>query len=145
VPGVPPPAFLKKLENEMKNKYAKENKIVLLIIIAMLVLLFICSVSKADYIVEMNVSAYCPCEKCCGEWADGFTACGKLAQGCFVAAPRSYPFGTILVIPGYNDSRPVPVLDRGGAIKGNKLDVFFSTHQAALNWGRRTLKVRVVE
>jgi len=100
---------------------------------------------KADYIVEMNVSAYCPCAICCGEYADGYTACGKLAQGCFVAAPGSYPFGTILVVPGYNESRPVAVLDRGGAIKGNKLDVFFPTHQQALQWGRRTLRVRVVE
>ena len=129
----------------MNYKYQKENKIVLWVIIAIIAILIIGSVCKADYIVEMEVTAYCPCAKCCGEWADGYTACGKLAHGCFVAAPKSYPFGTILIIPGYNDSRPVAVLDRGGAIRGNKLDVFFPTHQDALNWGRRNLMVQVVE
>ena len=46
-------------------------------------------------------------------------------------------------IPGYNGGRAVPVLDRGGAIRGNKLDLFFPTHQAALKGGRRTLTVEL--
>jgi len=96
-------------------------------------------------VILMNVSAYCPCEKCCGEFADGITASGKPAEGFLVAAPPNIPFGTMLSIPGYNNGLPVPVLDRGGAIKGNKLDVFFPTHQEALNWGRQFLEVRVLE
>lgn len=89
-----------------------------------------------------NVSAYCPCPKCCGQYADGITASGhKIQPGDkFVAADKRFPFGTMLDIPGYGI---VPVLDRGGAIKGNKLDVFFPTHQEALNWGRQYLKVKV--
>lgn len=95
--------------------------------------------------VEMNVSAYCPCSKCCGEFADGITANGyKIKDGdCFVAAPKIYPFGTEMIIPGYNDGRPVKVLDRGGAIKGNKLDLFFPSHKEALIWGRQYIKVKV--
>ena len=92
---------------------------------------------------EANVSAYCPCEKCCGRFADGITASGAVAEGFFVAAPPEIPFGTLISIPGYAGGLPVPVLDRGGAIKGNKLDVFFSTHQEALNWGRQKLLVRL--
>ena len=92
--------------------------------------------------VLMNVSAYCPCEKCCGVFADGITASGVPAVGYFVAAPPNYAFGTLMVIPGYA-GRPVPVLDRGGAIKGNKLDIFFPTHQEALIWGRQYLKVEL--
>jgi len=57
----------------------------------------------------------------------------------FVAAPKGFEFGTMLDIPGYGT---VPVLDRGGAIKGNRLDVFFATHQEALNWGVKILTVR---
>jgi len=98
---------------------------------------------------EANVSAYCPCEKCCGRWAtegvnskgQRITASGHVIQpdDKFVAAPAKYPFGTIIDIPGYGK---VPVLDRGGAIVGNKFDVLFHTHQEALEWGRQYLTVR---
>ena len=94
--------------------------------------------------ILMNVSAYCPCERCCGNFADGITASGVPAEGYVIAAPRQYAFGTLMTVPGYADGRPVPVLDRGGDIKGNKLDVFFPTHQEALNWGRQYLKVEVI-
>jgi len=95
--------------------------------------------------IEMRVTAYCPCPKCCGEYSDGVTACGHEIQpgDTFVAADRRYSFGTEMLIPGYSNSQPVQVLDRGGAIKGNRLDVFFATHQEALEWGVKYLEVRV--
>lgn len=94
----------------------------------------------------MIVTAYCPCEKCCGKWADGITASGhRIAPGDkFVAAPPWIPFGTLLSIPGYSDE-PVPVLDRGSAIRGNKIDVFFNSHNAALEWGVQELEITVYE
>ena len=97
-------------------------------------------------IIKMRVTAYCPCEKCCGQYADGITASGhKIQYGdTFVAADRRYKLGTEMFIPGYNNSRKVKVLDRGGAIKGNRLDVFFNTHQEALEWGVRYLDVEVI-
>ena len=97
-------------------------------------------------IVKMRVTAYCPCEKCCGSYADGITASGhKIQKGdTFVAADRKYKLGTEMLIPGYNNSSKVKVLDRGGAIKGNRLDVFFNTHQQALEWGVRYLDVEVL-
>ncbi len=93
----------------------------------------------------MRVTAYCPCPKCCGEYSDGVTACGYEIQpgDTFVAADRRYSFGTEMLIPGYSNSRAVKVLDRGGAIKGNRLDVFFATHQEALDWGVKYLEVSV--
>lgn len=95
--------------------------------------------------VRMRVTAYCPCPKCCGEYSDGITACGhKIRPGdVFVAADRRFAFQTEMVIEGYGNSQPVKVLDRGGAIKGNKLDVFFMTHQEALEWGVRHIDVKV--
>jgi 3D (Asp-Asp-Asp) domain-containing protein len=48
-----------------------------------------------------------------------------------------------MIIPGYNNGQAVKVLDRGGAIRGNKLDAFFHTHQAALEWGVKYLDVKV--
>ena len=94
----------------------------------------------------VRVTAYCPCRICCGKWADGITASGQPVTangGKFVAAPRGVPFGTMVVVPGYSGGRAVPVLDRGGAIKGKRLDVFYPTHKEALRWGVRYLVVKM--
>lgn len=100
-------------------------------------------------IVMMEVTAYCPCPKCCGPNARGITASGKTvdyADGRFVAADTAiFPFGTRFSVPGYHGGTPVEVVDRGGAIKGNKLDVFFPSHQTAVEWGRRQLAVSIVD
>jgi len=95
--------------------------------------------------VRMRVTAYCPCEKCCGKYADGVTACGhRIRPGdAFVAADGEYPFGTEMVIAGYKNGQPVKVLDRGGVIKDNRLDVFFHSHDEALKWGVKRLDVKV--
>jgi 3D (Asp-Asp-Asp) domain-containing protein len=95
--------------------------------------------------VKMRVTAYCPCPKCCGSYSDGITACNhRIRQGdVFVAADSEYPFGTEMVIAGYNNGRAVKVLDRGGVIKGNRLDVFFNSHKEALKWGVRHIDVKV--
>jgi len=95
--------------------------------------------------VQMRVTAYCPCPKCCGQYSDGVTASGlKIQPGdVFVAADKRYSFGTEMIISGYNNGQPVKVLDRGGAIRGNRLDVFFHSHQDALEWGVRYLDVKV--
>lgn len=97
----------------------------------------------------MEVTAYCPCPKCCGPRAQGITASGRRVSyngGRFVAADtRLLKFKTKLIIPGYAGAQPVEVIDRGGAIKGNKLDVYFPTHQEARKWGRQKLLVTVVE
>ena len=79
--------------------------------------------------VHMRVSAYCSCRKCCGEHSDGLTASAhRIRRGdMFVAADNKYDFKTRFVIPGYNESKPVEVLDRGSAIRGNRLDVFFNS------------------
>jgi len=90
----------------------------------------------------MRVTAYCPCEKCCGTHADGVTASGyRIRAGDkFCASPL--PFLSLLEIEGYGT---VPVLDRGGAIKERCVDVFFSTHQEALEWGVRHINVKVYQ
>ena len=105
--------------------------------------------ARKSQVVRMEVTAYCPCTKCCGSNAQGITASGKLVDyngGKFVAADtRLLPFGKKLVVPGYANGAPVEVIDRGGAIKGNKLDLYFPTHREALQWGRQHLNVTVYE
>lgn len=96
----------------------------------------------------MNTSGYCPCSRCCGPNAHGITASGRPVSansGRFAAADRAIPFGAMLSIPGYHGGRAVPVLDRGGAIKGNRLDLFFPSHRAALRWGRRQVAVTIIK
>ena len=97
----------------------------------------------------MEVTAYCACKKCCGAGAKGLTASGKTVRhnkGVFVAADTDLlPFGTRLRIPGYHSGRTVEVIDRGGAIQGQRLDVFFPTHQQAMEWGRQRIQVEVIK
>lgn len=93
------------------------------------------------YTKVMNISAYCPCELCCGKYADGVTATGKNAYTKGVAVdPNVIPLGTKIYIPGYGT---VVADDVGGAIKGDKLDVRFPTHREALEWGRKHKEVTV--
>lgn len=111
-------------------------------------------------IYTMEVTAYCHCGSCCGwrrNWLGrpvytygpnrgqaktvGLTASGTRARPGTIAADTSlFPFGTILYVPGYGYG---VVEDRGGAIRGRKLDVYFRTHQQALEWGRQQLQVKV--
>ena len=99
------------------------------------------SISSAPAFIFMDVSAYCICSKCCSKkWADGFTASGVRAVGRICAAPPEYPFGTVLDVEGMGE---YVVQDRGGVIKGNKLDLLFPTHGEAEKFGRKTLKVRI--
>ena len=95
---------------------------------------------------EMRVTAYCPCEKCCGKNSERKTASGHRIQrgDTFVAADKRYPFGTEIIVPGYNNSKPVKVLDRGYAIRGNRMDVFFDSHQKAREWGVKYLPVKIL-
>ncbi len=87
-----------------------------------------------------KVTAYCPCAKCCGK-ASGRTASGtKATAGRTVAASSQFAFGTQLNIGGHTYT----VEDRGGAVKGNKIDIFVNSHAEALQWGVRYLTVDVV-
>ena len=96
---------------------------------------------KTKKTITMVVTAYCPCRKCCGK-TDGITASGvKAKQGVTVAADTRFPFGTKLEI----DGKTYTVQDRGGAIiKGNRIDLFFNTHQQALNFGRQIKEVTIL-
>ena len=104
--------------------------------------------------VDVVATAYCSCEKCCGVWATmreldengepivkGATGI-TLEQGVSVAADTTYPIGTNLEIEGMGT---YIVHDRGGAIKGDRLDIYFDNHNDALEFGVQNVRVRVVE
>lgn len=91
----------------------------------------------------MNTSAYCACVKCCGK-SNGITSSGAKATAWYtLAAGKGYPIGTIIYIPALSNKPNggwFVVQDRGGAISNNKLDVFCSTHNEALQFGRKNLE-----
>ena len=88
-----------------------------------------------------KITAYCSCSKCCGK-TTGITASGTRATaGRTVAASSKFAFGTKLNIGG----NIYTVEDRGGAIKGNRIDIYVDSHSAALQWGVRYLPVSVVQ
>src|SRR5688572_6236575 len=95
----------------------------------------------------LNVSGYSPDARSCGTSADGKTATlhsvSTNNMKLVAADTRVLPYGSMLSIPGYADAAVVPVLDCGGAIKGNKLDLLFPTHEEAIKWGRKRVQVVV--
>lgn len=97
--------------------------------------------SKLKNIGTYMITGYCGCSSCCGK-SDGVTASGTRATaGRTIAADISnLPFGTKVVIDGHTYT----VEDVGGAIKGNHIDVYFSSHSKALQWGVRYCDVYVV-
>lgn len=84
---------------------------------------------------EFTITAYCGGPCCCGIWADEdcTTASGaKAVEGVTIAADTSIlPFGTTVRIGG----QEYTVQDTGGAIKGNRIDIYFEDHEDALSFG----------
>jgi 3D (Asp-Asp-Asp) domain-containing protein len=114
---------------------------------------------RVEYLT-LEATGYCKCGECCG-WRRnlllqpvyaygpmegekkkiGITASGTKAKvGTIAADTNVFPFGTRMRIPGYGDG---VVEDRGGAIQGGKIDLFFKSHKDALEWGRQTVTVEV--
>jgi 3D (Asp-Asp-Asp) domain-containing protein len=95
----------------------------------------------------MTVTAYSPDARSCGDSADGLTATLHSVETnnyqLVAADPKLLPYGSMLTVPGYANNEIVPVLDCGGAIKGNRLDLLFPTHEEARRWGVKKVKVIV--
>ena len=100
-------------------------------------------ISKQKNTMTVVATAYCACSKCCGQWADGITASGAIAKANHtIAVDRSViPLGTRVL---YNGIEYVAE-DTGGAIKGNRIDIYFDSHSDALKFGRRTIEIEVIE
>ena len=90
--------------------------------------------TKLRSLGTFKITGYCPCSSCCGK-SNGITASGKRATaGRTIAADTSkLPMGTKVVINGHTYT----VEDVGGGVRGNHIDMFFSSHSAALQWGVR--------
>lgn len=91
---------------------------------------------------DFRITAYCPCAKCCGK-SDGITATGTQAtQGRTIAVdPNVIPYGTTVYIDGVEYIAE----DCGGAIKGNRVDLYFDSHADALEYGVQTKELYIME
>ncbi|HEY4696209.1 MAG TPA: 3D domain-containing protein [Candidatus Hydromicrobium sp.] len=74
---------------------------------------------------------------------DGITAIGLRARkGIIAVDPKVIPLGTRLYIPGYGEALAA---DTGGWIKGSRVDLCFETLQECFWYGRRKIKIYLVE
>ena len=101
------------------------------------------SVADLELIGTFTATAYCPCVKCCGIWSTEHpsrdadyaqrTSSGTIPEeGRTISADWDVlPKGSEVVINGH----PYIVEDTGGAIKGHRIDIYFESHEAALEFG----------
>ena len=87
-----------------------------------------------------KLTAYCPCARCCGK-CDGITATGtKATAGRTISVdPSKIPYGTEVIINGHTYIAE----DCGGAINGNRIDIYFDSHTEALKFGIQYANVYV--
>lgn len=93
-----------------------------------------------------EITAYCGCTYCAS--GTGYTASGTLAtEGRTIGVdPQIIPLGTTVRIEFENGTqREYVAEDTGSAIKGQIIDLYFNSHQDALNFGRQKCQVYVKE
>jgi uncharacterized protein YabE (DUF348 family) len=94
------------------------------------------SVIRFQRVLEAHATAYSPS-------AGKYTATGYPVQyGVVAVDPSIIPLGTRLYVEGYGFAR---ALDVGGAIKGNRIDLFFESEADCRKWGHRRVKVYILE
>lgn len=93
---------------------------------------------------EFKTTAYCTCVKCCGIWSAehpsrvGTDYVQRTKSGTIPTADRTVsvdpdviPLGTVLIIDGHEYIAE----DTGSAVKGNVIDIYFDSHELAVEYG----------
>ena len=90
-----------------------------------------------------QLTFYCSCQQCSGEWGSSTASGMELIPYMTCASDGSYPFGTKIYIDGFGE---LTVVDRGGGVHGNILDVFVGNdHNRALELGRKNVRGCILE
>ncbi|MBY0094753.1 3D domain-containing protein, partial [Priestia aryabhattai] len=82
------------------------------------------------------------CAGCSGTTATGVNLKSNPNQRVIAVDPSVIPLGSKVYVEGYGQA---VAADTGGAIKGNRIDVFVSSDSAAQDWGRRSVKITVID
>ena len=93
----------------------------------------------------MTATGYYPGPESCAPFDDGFTAIGDVAgRGSVAIDDKNGPLriGQRVWIEGYGLGK---CNDRGSAIKKWKIDLCFETYEEAIEWGRKLVKVYLLE
>lgn len=94
-------------------------------------------------VVDMEASAYDPGPASCGPYANGYTSIGlKAGYGVVAVDPSVIPLRSRLFIEGYGYAIAG---DIGSAIKGYRIDLGFDTYREAIHFGRKRVKVYILE
>jgi 3D (Asp-Asp-Asp) domain-containing protein len=81
------------------------------------------------------------CEGCSGVTANG-TNLKEIPYAKVIAVdPNVIPMGSVVYVPGYGYA---VAADTGGAIKGNKIDIFMKNYSDAVNWGRKNVNITII-
>lgn len=92
--------------------------------------------------ISVEATAYTAnCDGCSGTTATGINLKQNPNQKVIAVDPSVIPLGSRVYVEGYGEAIAG---DTGGAIKGNKIDVFMPGKQDALNWGRKTVNVKIL-
>ncbi len=76
------------------------------------------------------------------EWRDGYTSeMLRADRGSVAVDPAVIPMGSVLWIEGYGYS---VAMDRGSAIRGDRVDLFFNSRDEAIHWGVRKVLVCIL-
>ena len=93
--------------------------------------------------MTMTATAYTAyCDGCSGTTANGTDLRANPDKKVIAVDPSVIPLGTRVWVEGYGEAIAA---DTGSAIKGNKIDVFIPSEEAALAWGRKTVKVTILD
>jgi 3D (Asp-Asp-Asp) domain-containing protein len=94
-------------------------------------------------VLTMVATGYDGCYKCNYPYYGQPSYIGlPLKRGIVAVDPKVIPMGTRLYVEGYGEAIAA---DQGNAIKGNRIDLYFDTHQQALNWGMKTVEVTILQ
>lgn len=100
------------------------------------------SSKKAAYkTMTVKATAYTAgCKGCSGITATGINLKKNPKAKVISVDPKVIPLGTKVYVEGYGEAIAG---DTGGAVKGNKIDLHMPTKKNALNWGVKTVKIKV--
>lgn len=91
--------------------------------------------------ITVKATAYtASCKGCSGITSMGYNLKKNPNLKIISVDPRVIPLGSKVWVEGYGDAIAG---DKGSAIRGNKIDVFIPSKQRAINWGVRTVKVKI--
>lgn len=99
------------------------------------------SEAAGEYLGSFTASAYCSCDICCAGSKLTYSGTVPQPEHTIAADLDVFPLGTRLWIDGV----VYTVEDIGGGIAGNRLDIYFATHEEALDYGLKTVEVYSVK